>query len=122
MQLYGHPAVLRYLARVEDPKAADIFLRGLDSPYALVVAYSVQGLARLQRADTLPRIEKAILTLRPEERLVPAGELTWFHSYDASVLQRRLLPDVALRERWVSGVSELRDLEMKARAARSKRN
>jgi hypothetical protein len=107
------------LARARDDRAADLFLRGLDSPNEFVIIYSVQGLGRLQLTAALPRIADTA-------RRLPAGaaagigmQLPWYSSVEAYQLMERLVHDPRLRESFRSAIGMERRAELEREQRRN---
>jgi hypothetical protein len=93
-----YPADVRILAYAQDARAVDLFRRGLESSNVLVMAYSVQGLGRLNDKTAIPLIRKACDRLLAGEKLAVAMQLPWFPGADAEQLMRDLAPDPNMRE------------------------
>jgi hypothetical protein len=60
LQFGTYPQDLEALASAQDPRAREIFRKGLDSPQPLVVVLSVEGLGRLQDAAAIPLIRHCL--------------------------------------------------------------
>jgi hypothetical protein len=113
------PGDVLALARVNDIPSRDLLRNGLESPNPLVVAYSVQGLGRIQDWDAIPLIEKAARRLNPAEHLTLAMQLPWFTSPQADRLMRELLPDSNARDFFTREVRSLQAIEIEAAQHRS---
>jgi HEAT repeat protein len=112
LQLGSYPDDILILARAEDPRALELFRRGLESPNPLVVAYSVQGLGRLHDTQALPIIVQAAERLRPAERFVISMNLPWYSQPEAFQLMARLTPDAKLRDHLTQEVQQHQLAEM----------
>jgi hypothetical protein len=93
-----YPADVRILAYAQDLQAVALFKRGLESSNALVVAYSVQGLGRLNDSGSIPLIRKSCDRLPSGEKLAVAMQLPWFASSEAEQLMHDLAPDANMRD------------------------
>jgi HEAT repeat protein len=113
IQIHDYPEDLLMLAQADDPRARDLFRRGLESPNELVVAFSVQGLGRLQDIAALPLIAKALQDLPVDARNAVALQLPWFERPEADGLMERLLPDPKLRDYVTSQIRQQRLIEIK---------
>jgi hypothetical protein len=110
MSVYLEDVML--LARAEDPRAIDLLRRGLDSPNPLIVAYSVQGLGRLQDIAAISLIAKACDRLRASDCGVVAMQLPWYARPEAYQLMERLVPNRSLRNHQIEDVEQTRLLEL----------
>jgi len=113
VQFGDYPVDVLTLAQAEDRRAIELFERGLDSPNPGVVAYSAQGLGRLNVVGAIPRIAEAFNRLPPGDRTIVAAQLPWYAGGDAEQLFERLMPGAALRESWRATVQMQRDPELK---------
>jgi hypothetical protein len=77
LQLGVCPMDVMILAMANDRRAADLFLRGLDSPNPTVVAYSTQGLGRLGVMSAIQLVEKACDRFPAAGRQVIAQAVPW---------------------------------------------
>jgi hypothetical protein len=98
IQFLEYPKDVLVLAQVDDPRARDLFRRGLESPNVLVVAYSVQGLARLHDSAALSLVARVLERLPSEERYAVSRELPWFETPEAAALMERVMPDRRARD------------------------
>jgi len=112
-QFGTYPRDILALAEAEDQRASDLFLRGLESPYPGVVAYSIQGLGRLRVLSAIPLISEALNRIPPSERGGVAAQLPWYFGGEAEPLFDRLVPSATLRDNWRSLVQRQRDIEVK---------
>jgi len=115
---FGYPKDVLSLARAKDPRAIEIFRKGLESPYPNVVGFSVQGLARLQDTAAMPLIEKACERLRGGRDAV-AMELPWFATREAEALMERLMPDRNDRDFMTRQIQGLRLIELRQSVSRA---
>jgi len=113
VQIGVYPRDVLFLARSQDPRAADLLRKGLDSPNPTVVAFSVEGLGRLQDAAAIPLIAKAYENLPEDGRVAVAMELPWYSSPEAYRLMERLVPDPKYRDFLAAEVQRLRLAESK---------
>ena len=113
MQFAVYPTDVRALAQAEDRRAIQLFERGLDSPYPGVVAYSVQGLGRLNVVAAIPLISQAVERIPAGERGAIAMELPWYAGGDAEQLFERLIPSAPYRDHLRGRVQMQRDPELK---------
>jgi hypothetical protein len=118
-QMGEQPGDVLALARVNDIRSRDLLRSGLESPNLLVVAYSVQGLGRIQDWDAVPLIEKASQRLNPGEHLTLAMQLPWFTAPQADRLMRELLPDSNARDMFTREVRRLQAAESEAAQRRN---
>jgi PBS lyase HEAT-like repeat len=109
---------VHFLARAQDPRATEIFHRGLESPYPNVVGYSVEGLGRLQDTAAIPLIEKACERLKGAQGVV-AMALPWYGTPEAEALMERLMPDPKHREFEIQQVQRLRLIELRQALSRA---
>jgi len=117
-QIGEYPKDVLFLARSQDPRANAIFREGLESPYPNVVAYSVQGLGRLQDTTALPLVAKACERLRGGQIAV-AMELPWYGTREAEALMERLVPDRKGRDFLTRQVQQMRVIELKEALSRA---
>jgi hypothetical protein len=89
---------VRALAYAQDPRAMKLLRLGLESPNALVVTYSVEGLGRLHDEAALPLIAKALERVKPGDWTVIAEQLSWFRTPEAERLFERFIPDPRARD------------------------
>jgi hypothetical protein len=113
------PGDVLTLARVNDIRSRDLLRSGLESPNPFVVAYSVQGLGRIQDWDAIPLIEKAAQRMPRGERLGIAMQLPWFTAPQADRLMQELLPDSNARDLFTRQVRRLQFAESEAAQRRS---
>jgi hypothetical protein len=118
-QMGEQPGDVLTLARVNDTRSRDLLRSGLESPNPLVVAYSIQGLGRIQDWDAVPLIEKASRRLNPGEHLTLAMQLPWLTSPQADRLLRELVPDSNLRDDLTRDVRRMQAIEIEAAQRRS---
>jgi hypothetical protein len=118
-QMGEQPGDVLTLARVNDIRSRDLLRSGLESPNPLVVAYSVQGLGRIQDWDAIPLIEKASQRLNPGEHLTLAMQLPWFTGPQEDRLMRELLPDSHARDFFTRQVRGWQFAESEAAQRRS---
>jgi hypothetical protein len=118
-QLGEQPGDVLTLARVNDIRSRDLLRSGLESPNPSIVAYSVQGLGRIQDWDAFPLIETASRRLNPGEHLTLAMQLPWFTAPQADRLMRELLPDSNARDLFTRQVRGLQFAESEAAQRRS---
>jgi len=97
-----------FLAMGQDPRATDLFRRGLESPNVTVVAFCVEGLARLQDVAAIPLIAKAADRFPPGAWRAIAMQLPWFGRLEAYQLMERLEPDRRSREFQIDQVERTR--------------
>ena len=100
------------LAWAQDHRAEALFIQGLDSPHEFVIAYSIEGLGRLQAASAIPKIREVF-------NRFPAGtakglgmQLAWFSDLGAYELMQRVVPDERLRNSFREGVARQRKGEI----------
>jgi hypothetical protein len=113
LQLGVYPMDMMILAMADDRRAGDLFLRGLDSPNPLVVAFSTQGLGRLGAASAIPLVEKACGRFPPAGRQVIAQHVPWLGGVESERLLERLVSNPALRDRFRFDVQSQQSLEQK---------
>ena len=111
LQWTVYPKDVLALAEVQDPRASELFKKGLDSPYPVVVSVSVRGLGRLRDVAAIPLIAKACGRL-PSARRAVAVELPWYSHPEADALMERLVPDRKDRDRYAADVHRLRLAEL----------
>ena len=111
LQLGTYPRDTWALVRTGDSRAKELFRKGLDSPYGIVVGLCVQGLGRLQDVEAIPLIEKASQRL-PHAATAIAMALPWFQRGEADALMARLEPDQKSREYHKNAVQRLRAAEV----------
>jgi hypothetical protein len=109
-----HAVDVLMLARAQDRRSTDLFLRGLSSPNEFVVMYSVQGLGRLQVATALPLIRRTAERLPGEAAAGIGMQLPWFTSPEAYELMLHLVPDGRMREFFRNAVAMERQAEIAA--------
>jgi hypothetical protein len=114
-----YPQDLEALASVQDPRAREIFRKGLDSPQPLVVVLSVEGLGRLQDAAAIPLIAQASEHISEGTKLAVATKLPWFASAEADRMLEHLAPERKYRESCVAEVQRLRLGELKTILSRT---
>jgi hypothetical protein len=108
LQFVTYPEDLLILARVQDPRSRDLFRQGLESRNPLIVAYSVQGLARLNDVDAIPLIARAADRQKPGDKFAIAMNLPWYAGGEASQLLQQLVPDTSHRIRLAQQVQRVR--------------
>ncbi len=113
IQFLVYPMDVRTLAQAEDRRAIRLLERGLESPYPGVVAYSAQGLGRLNVLPTIPLISEAVQRIPVGERGAIAMELPWYAGGDAEQLFERLIPSASYRDHLRANVQMQRDTELK---------
>jgi PBS lyase HEAT-like repeat len=111
LQWMVYPKDVLALAEVQDPRASELFRKGLDSPNPVVVSVSVRGLGRLRDVAAIPLIAKACDRL-PSARRAVAVELPWYSHPEADVLMERLVPDRKARDHYAAEVHRLRRAEL----------
>ncbi len=121
IQFGVYPVDVLTLAEVGDQRATELFKRGLESPNPGVVAYSAQGLGRLNVLSAIPLISEAFNRLPSGDRTIVAAQLPWYAGGEAEQLFEHLVPGTALREFWRSTVRRQRDQEMKCVLSREGR-
>jgi hypothetical protein len=121
VQSSTYPKDLAALAGVQDPRAVQLFRKGLESAQPLVVAFSVEGLGRLQDQAALPLIAKACDHVSEGTQLAIATNLPWFGSAEADRLLERLVPGRKIREFHVRQVQSMRLWELQRILARTGR-
>jgi hypothetical protein len=84
-----------------------------------VVAYSVQGLGRLQDVAAIPLIEKAWERLPADARRTIEMELPWYSRPEAEQLAVRLVPDPKTRDYDRRDVQRMQLLELQRVASRT---
>ena len=119
LQFTVYPADVKILAEVDDPRALDLFRKGLDSPNPGVVAYSVEGLGRLHDMSALPLIEQAFQRLPSGDRMAVPMELPWYDRPEAYQLMQRLNPNPATLSFDIQQVERMRLAEAQAAQARA---
>jgi hypothetical protein len=113
VQFMGYMMDVKFLAEIDDRRAIDLLRRGLESPYPGVVAYSAEGLGRLQDAASIPAIEKAVERLPAADRIVVATQLPWYSAPEAYQLMERLDPNPKSREYSIQLIQTQRLSELK---------
>jgi hypothetical protein len=108
------------LAQTNDWRADTLFRKGLESPNPMVVAASVQGLARLQDFRALPLIADACSRFPKGALRAIAGQLPWYARMDAYRLMEKIEPDPKAREAQIAQVERSRDVEKQRIASRAR--
>jgi hypothetical protein len=98
IQFGSYISDVRILAYAQDPRGAQLLMRGLESPNPLVVGYSVEGLGRLHDAEAFPLIEKSLERGRSGDIVAIAQQLCWFRTPDAEKLFEQFVPDSHMRD------------------------
>ena len=111
IQLYTYPQDVLALAKAGDPRALDLFRRGLESENPAIVALSVQGLGRLNETSALPAIAKAGDRLQSSDRFVISTELPWFGTPEAYQLMERWDPNPRSRQLHTHQIEQTRQDE-----------
>jgi HEAT repeat protein len=119
LQFTVYPVDVKILAEVDDPRALDLFRKGLDSPNPGVVAYSVEGLGRLHDMSALPLIEQVFQRLPSGDRMAVPMELPWYDRPEAYQLMQRLNPNPATLNFDIQQVERMRLAEAQAAQARA---
>jgi hypothetical protein len=107
LQVGEYPDDVLALARAQDSRSRELLRQGLESPNPLIVAYSVQGLGRLQDVEALPLIAKAVDRIRESERFVISMNLPWYSRAEAFELMARIIPAQEVRETLTKDVQEI---------------
>jgi hypothetical protein len=97
IQLGTYLEDVKLLAEVADPRARELFKRGIYSNNPGVVAFSVQGLARLRDLTAIPQISQVVERIPIGERTVVGCQLAWYSEPAADRLFEMLVPNGALR-------------------------
>ena len=118
IQLYTYPQDVLALAKAGDPRALDLFRRGLESENPGVVEFSVQGLGRLHEVSALPAIAK-IADRQPSPRLLISWELPWFGTPEAYQLMERWDPNPRSRQLHTHQIEQTRQDEALAALRRA---
>jgi len=121
VQFMVYPKDVKLLAEVDDLRSLSLFRRGLESPNPGVIAYAVEGLARLNDVSAIPMISASAERIPPGERTVIAAQLPWYSRPEADLLFERLIPDRAGQDHLRNTVRTLRALELKRVLSRSGR-
>jgi HEAT repeat protein len=117
IQAYVEPMDVQALAQAQDQRADGLFREGLESPNAYVVAFCVEGLARIGDESAIPLISKAAERLGGGQLI--AGGLPWYSSVEAERLFERLVPDQATRDYLRRQVVTMRSMESQRAARRA---
>ncbi|MGH9642410.1 MAG: hypothetical protein ACRD3Q_08285 [Terriglobales bacterium] len=109
------------LSRAQDPRAEKLFVQGLDSAHELVVAYSVEGLGRLQVASAIPKIAQLCDNLSADAARGLGLQLAWFSDIRALQVMERVVPDERLRNFTLGTVAMQRQAEFETALRRAGR-
>lgn len=112
IQIGVYPEDVLALAKSQDPRAAELFRKGLESRNPTVVGFCVEGLGRLQDVTAIPLIAKAAERLPGAKRAI-AMQLPWYGRFEAYQLMERLEPDRRSREFHIDQVERARLAEAK---------
>jgi hypothetical protein len=96
--LYDYPQDVQVLASAAEPRATELFRRGLQSTNTLVIAYSAQGLGRLKDSTAVALIRKTCDLLTVGDKLAIAMQIPWFGSIEAEQLLQDLAPEPNMRD------------------------
>jgi hypothetical protein len=118
LQVSEYPEDILALGEAEDSRSIPILRQGLDSPYPMVVALSVQGLGRLRDIAAIPLIA-SVAERFPEKSRAIAIELPWYAWPEAEALRVRLVPDRKARDFDAADVEAVRSIERKRVLSRS---
>ncbi len=118
-QFSVYPEDVLILAQAQDPRAGELFRKGLDSPNLLVFGYCVQGLGRLRDGSVIPLIAQVADRVTVGDRLAIAMQLPWYSLPEAERLLLRLVPDRGTRDHLRDDVHRIRLAELNRALQRS---
>jgi hypothetical protein len=107
------------LAWAQEPRAEELFIRGLNSLHEFVVAYSIEGLGRLQAASAIPKIAEVFGRFPASIAKGLGMQLAWFSDLRAYQLMQRVIPDERLRNSLREGIARQRKMEVERAVRRA---